>query len=251
MIRHHAMILALFALAACGDGATPNDRSGARPTLPDVTSRPLTPESTAASAPADVPGPKRPPASTGEQPIGCDREIGEVAAERLVSQCLNVSPATRPPCNAANSCALIEDEIARGCVFVGDDAAAAGCPPLGGVDAAAAALRRYYAAISAHDYSTAYSLWRDEGRASGQTPDAFARGFADTTQVRVALGDPGRVEGAAGSRFVRLPVTVTATLRDGTRQRFTGAYTLRRTAGPGASVQDRRWRLSAATLTRG
>ncbi len=36
-------------------------------------------------------------------------------------------PATRPPCNAANSCALIQEEITRDCAFLGKDAPAY-CP---------------------------------------------------------------------------------------------------------------------------
>lgn len=32
-----------------------------------------------------------------------------------MKQCIAVSPATRPPCNAANSCQLIEEEVLRGC----------------------------------------------------------------------------------------------------------------------------------------
>ena len=52
----------------------------------------------------------------------CLSELGKVAADRLVRRCLDVSPATRPPCNAENSCALIVDEITRGCGFAEDDA---------------------------------------------------------------------------------------------------------------------------------
>lgn len=47
----------------------------------------------------------------------CLAEIGETAAAQLVDQCIQMSPATRPPCNAANSCDMIRDEIARGCAF--------------------------------------------------------------------------------------------------------------------------------------
>ncbi len=54
----------------------------------------------------------------------CSRSAGPAQARRLVEQCLNVSPATHPPCNAANTCALIEDEIRRGCTFLGSDAPA-------------------------------------------------------------------------------------------------------------------------------
>ncbi len=55
---------------------------------------------------------------------GCAGEIGLAAAERLVEQCVDVSPATRPPCNAANACSMIRDEIERGCGMLGADAPA-------------------------------------------------------------------------------------------------------------------------------
>lgn len=52
----------------------------------------------------------------------CSAEVGRSQAARLVDRCLEVSPATRPPCNASNACALIESEIARGCRIVAEDA---------------------------------------------------------------------------------------------------------------------------------
>ena len=45
----------------------------------------------------------------------CRAQIGEAAAARLVERCIQVSPATRPPCNAANPCDLIHGEIDRSC----------------------------------------------------------------------------------------------------------------------------------------
>jgi hypothetical protein len=54
----------------------------------------------------------------------CNQSIGPAKAHRLVEQCLMVSPATHPPCNAANACALIQDEIHRGCAILGKDAPA-------------------------------------------------------------------------------------------------------------------------------
>jgi hypothetical protein len=54
----------------------------------------------------------------------CNRSIGPAKAHRLVEQCLMVSPATHPPCNAENTCALIQDEIRRGCALLGKDAPA-------------------------------------------------------------------------------------------------------------------------------
>ena len=50
--------------------------------------------------------------------LSCAQTRGADEAARLVAQCTQVSPATHPPCNAANSCAMIEAEIRRGCGFL-------------------------------------------------------------------------------------------------------------------------------------
>jgi hypothetical protein len=52
----------------------------------------------------------------------CADDAGAEEAATYVDQCLEVSPATRPPCNADNPCQLIWDEIARGCAMLGNDA---------------------------------------------------------------------------------------------------------------------------------
>ena len=51
----------------------------------------------------------------------CDNEVGAELAATYVDQCIEVSPATRPPCNAENSCELIRNEIARGCAGLAQD----------------------------------------------------------------------------------------------------------------------------------
>ncbi|QFP64587.1 lysozyme inhibitor LprI family protein [Brucella anthropi] len=55
-----------------------------------------------------------------ESSTECRQEIGAKAANVLVNQCKEISPATHPPCNASNSCDMIRDEIKRGCSMVGD-----------------------------------------------------------------------------------------------------------------------------------
>ncbi len=45
----------------------------------------------------------------------CLDEIGKQKADILVKHCIQISPATHPPCNAANPCSLIRDEVKRGC----------------------------------------------------------------------------------------------------------------------------------------
>jgi hypothetical protein len=48
----------------------------------------------------------------------CAAAIGKGQAHTLVDRCLEVSPATHPPCNALNPCDLIIDEIRRGCALL-------------------------------------------------------------------------------------------------------------------------------------
>lgn len=106
----------------------------------------------------------------------------------------------------------------------------------------------YYAAIDAGDYERAYAAWSDEGRASGKTYLEFVAGFARTADVSVEVGEAGRIEGAAGSRYVEIPVVVTARRDDGVRQRFEGSYTLRRAVVDGATESQRTWHLYEASL---
>ncbi len=92
----------------------------------------------AADAVADTPAPEMPmdappqeevddlvppPDGGRPDPASCRAEIGDVAAARLVERCIAVSPATHPPCNAANPCQMIRDEIDRACAMYGADEA--------------------------------------------------------------------------------------------------------------------------------
>ena len=54
----------------------------------------------------------------------CTSEVGATRANQYVAHCRDVSPATRPPCNATNACSLIIAEIQRGCRFLKEDAPA-------------------------------------------------------------------------------------------------------------------------------
>ena len=109
-------------------------------------------------------------------------------------------------------------------------------------------IRRYYAAIEVGDYPRAYRLWGNDGESSGQTLEAFTQGFDETTHVEADVGAPGRVEGAAGSRYVNVPVEVRATTAAGEHQRFRGTYTLRRTVIEGSTPAMRRWHITSADI---
>lgn len=62
-------------------------------------------------------------AASAAHAASCRDEVGAARAGVYVRQCLEVSPATHPPCNVENSCALIRAEIARGCRLLAGDKA--------------------------------------------------------------------------------------------------------------------------------
>ncbi|WP_019517637.1 hypothetical protein [Sphingomonas sp. Mn802worker] len=116
---------------------------------------------------------------------------------------------------------------------------------------ARAVVQHYYAAIDRGDYRTAYRSWSRGGQASGQRYRQFARGFSNTRHTSVVTGTPSDPEGAAGSSYIRVPVTVRATLKNGIAQRFTGSYTLRRVNDvDGSTTEQRQWHLEDASLRR-
>lgn len=117
-----------------------------------------------------------------------------------------------------------------------------------GPEGAVAVVRAYYGAIDRGDYAGAYRLWGDDGAASRQTFEEFRGGFAETASVEVETGRPGRIEGAAGSRYIEIPVSIAAVQRDGTKHRFQGTYVLRRSAVDGATPEQRTWRLDSARI---
>ncbi len=52
----------------------------------------------------------------------CVQAVGAQRANQLAQQCLQVSPATHPPCNARNTCKMITNEIKRSCKILGYNA---------------------------------------------------------------------------------------------------------------------------------
>lgn len=65
-----------------------------------------------------------PVAAAASSDAPCSETAGKSKADEYVQQCLQVSPATHPPCNASNACQLIVDEIERGCAMIDHDAPA-------------------------------------------------------------------------------------------------------------------------------
>lgn len=226
------LLLSLLGLAACSPSA------------------PKTATAPAAKAASSLAEAVKTAPDTPSAPVSCADEIGATAAQKRADICRTVSPATHPPCNVANSCAMIEDEIARSCaLFDGQGSAMPGCSLAPQSQAAAVAVvTRYYSALNARDYATAWTQWGDNGPPH-QSLKAFQAGFVHTRSTHVAIGAPAPSEGGAGSIYQTVPVVVDAVRDDGQSQRFTGEYVIRRVNGvDGASPDQLRWHIDQAHL---
>lgn len=108
----------------------------------------------------------------------------------------------------------------------------------------------YYAAIDSRDYAKAYALWSDKGAASGQSFQHFSGGYANTRSVKADVGDPRDEEGAAGSRYIQVPVVLKAVQQDGSERDYRGHFILRAVMADGASEEKRHWHLASAEMQR-
>lgn len=105
-------VLALMAVTALVAGCSqPAEPAG---DAPEAAPAAAPPEMPADAPPQEEVDPALVMAPAGA-PVSCLNDIGAEAAQRLVQRCIAVSPATRPPCNVANPCELIQGEIDRSC----------------------------------------------------------------------------------------------------------------------------------------
>jgi len=87
-------------------------------TTPTATPAPVSSSSPVKEPQASIPeGPDMAPRPVPADDQPCSATLGAAEADRLARVCRNVSPATRPPCNVANPCGMIQDEIDRSCAL--------------------------------------------------------------------------------------------------------------------------------------
>ncbi|GGK11445.1 hypothetical protein [Luteimonas terricola] len=222
-----SVVLIALALAACGE----------REFEPVVTA-----EGEAEPLPAPLPanGPvtsiPEPPASgtallesTAPPPDAAAADEGPVAV-------IAFADGTLPP---------LEDNPETGLAPAPVDSATIAAGPAPDAAQAVAAVRGYYDAVQAGDLARAYAAWSDGGRASGRTPEQFAAGVEGLDILSVSVGETGRIEGAAGSRYVEIPVTVTSRGSDGREVRQVGAFVMRSSQVEGAAPG---WYIASAEL---
>jgi membrane-bound inhibitor of C-type lysozyme len=113
---------------------------------------------------------------------------------------------------------------------------------------AANVVQIYFASIEGGKYAAARALWGNNGDDSKLSPAAFAASFAKYKEYHANIGGPGEVEGAAGSRYVSVPVQVYARLKDGRPDYQTGTVVLRRTVVDGSTPEQRKWHIYSVDL---
>ena len=106
--------LMAVSLAACGSPETAPEAEPAAAAAPAVEQTPVMPDDAPPQEEAAAPE-----ETTDANAGSCTAAIGAAAATRLAERCTMVSPASHPPCNPANPCALIQDEIDRSCAMYG------------------------------------------------------------------------------------------------------------------------------------
>jgi hypothetical protein len=112
---------------------------------------------------------------------------------------------------------------------------------------AADIIQTYYALLEAGRYDEAWRLWSDGGRASGMSAAEFAASFDKYAEYHAQIGAPGRIEGAAGSLYVEVPVQVYGRLKRGGEFNMLGAVRLRRVNHvPGATAEQLQWRIATS-----
>lgn len=103
-------------------------------------------------------------------------------------------------------------------------AVAAPAPYMDDRSTAESVIRSFYDAINRQEYSRAWSYYSD-GQGVPEF-DAFVQGYSDTKSVTVTLGTAAG-DGAAGSTYWTLPVSLDAVNSNGKHSYFAGCYTLR------------------------
>lgn len=98
---------------------------------------------------------------------------------------------------------------------------------------AAMVMASWANALNRQEYVRVYSYWQ-VGAAGLASFEEFAAGYAETESVKLMTGRVS-YEGAAGSHFEVIPVTVEVRTTSSANQLFVGCYVLRR-SGPGAEV---------------
>jgi hypothetical protein len=203
-----------IALAGCGPaGRAPAGSAG--------------PTQTPASAPTTQPAPAAPTSAPTTQPAPA------APTSAPTTQPAPAAPTTPPPTSAPTNAPATQAQPAAPAPTVAPSATSESEP------AAIQTVLDYYDAINQRAYDRAYHLWAQNGAASQQTFDQFAKGFDGTTQVSVQIGRTS-AQGGAVTVPIAIASVVEVTNQEQQVRRFQGSYTVQLGANG--------WRLASAKI---
>lgn len=105
-------------------------------------------------------------------------------------------------------------------------------------------VQRWFAFLESGRAGEGAALWSDPAAAR-----AFAARVAARDSFHALIGAPGRVEGAAGSSYLEVPVQAYGRAKDGAEVHEFGKATLRRVNDvPGATPEQLKWRIVSVDL---
>jgi hypothetical protein len=106
-------------------------------------------------------------------------------------------------------------------------------------------LSAFYTAINDKDYARAVRLWDNP---PADTQD-FSRAYTDVLNIRLFVGLPAHMEGAAGSVYAQLPTIVIMHLRNENQRILVGCYTMRKSnLGIADNPNAQGWRIYRVNL---
>jgi hypothetical protein len=104
------------------------------------------------------------------------------------------------------------------------------------------------AALERRDWAGARRIWGQFGTASELSAQGFARQWEPYRTLAVEVGK-GESDGAAGSLYYEVSVSISGTRQDGQPYRLSGIVTLRRVNDvDGATPEQLRWHIERSTL---
>jgi hypothetical protein len=97
-------------------------------------------------------------------------------------------------------------------------------------------------------FKDAFALW--EPNSAGISEQQFEKRFDQYKTIDAAVGKVGPTEGAAGSVYSTVQLTLSGNKKDGTPYVMTGPVTLRRVNDvPGSTAEQRQWHIVKVELT--
>ena len=108
-------------------------------------------------------------------------------------------------------------------------------------------IARYAALLQAHNFGEAYKLLDPS---MGVTEQQFEKRLSGYKTIKADVGNVGPVEGAAGSLYDTVQLTLTGQKTEGTPYKVTGPVTLRRVNDvPGSTPEQRQWHIYKMDLS--